>query len=177
VTGSQTLPDTLIADRHRDLASRRRHAQGRRILLLVLALVPLLALANVFGQRPTSKEVTAPPASMKLYVPDRLRTGLIYEARFHIWAKTELEHAALVLSPEWTEGTTFNTLEPSPVSEMSDNGRLRLELGKIEAGHDFLLFLQLQVNPTNVGRRSTDVALYDGSRRILALHRTVTIFP
>jgi hypothetical protein len=63
------------------------------------------------------------------------------------------------------------------VNETSQDGQLRLELGKIDAGRSFLLFLQLQVNPTNVGRRSTDVALYDGSTRILTVHRTVTIFP
>jgi hypothetical protein len=172
-----TLPDTLTAERHRDLAGRNRHARARRILLLVVALVPLLALLNFFGQRPGSKIVASPSASLKLYVPDRLRSGLIYEARFHIRAAEQLDHAALVLSPGWLEGTTLNTIEPSPANETSQDGRLRLELGKIDAGRSFLLFLQLQVNPTNVGRRSTDVALYDGSTRILTVHRTVTIFP
>jgi hypothetical protein len=33
------------------------------------------------------------------------------------------------------------------------------------------------VNPTNVGRRSADVALYDGDTRLLAVHRTITVYP
>lgn len=172
-----TLPDTLTPERHRDLAGRNRHARSRRLLLLVLTLVPLFALLNFFGQRPGSKTVASRPASLELYVPDRLRSGLIYEARFHIRANVTLTHAALVLSPGWSEGTTMNTIEPSPVSETSEDGQLRFELGKIDAGHSYLLFLQLQVNPTNVGRRSTDVALYDGSARLVTVHRTVTVFP
>ena len=172
-----TLPDTLSAERHRDLGNRDRHARIRRSLLVLLAVVPALALLNFFGQRPASKTVTTPAARLKLYVPDRVRSGLIYEARFHIWAKTQLDDAAIVLSPGWTEGTTVNTLEPSPTDETSVDGRVRFDLGKVEAGHSFLFFLQLQVNPTNVGRRSTDVYLYDGPRKLLTVHRTVTIFP
>jgi hypothetical protein len=37
--------------------------------------------------------------------------------------------------------------------------------------------MQLQVNPTNVGRRSQDVALYDGGRLLTRIDRTITIFP
>ena len=37
--------------------------------------------------------------------------------------------------------------------------------------------MQFQVNPTNVGRRSADVGLYDGEAQIASVDRTVTIFP
>jgi hypothetical protein len=37
--------------------------------------------------------------------------------------------------------------------------------------------MQFQVNPTNVGRRSQDVALYDGTQLITTIHRQVTVFP
>jgi len=71
----------------------------------------------------------------------------------------------------------INTIEPSPTSETSDNGRLELELGPIKAGDSFVLFMQFQVNPTNVGRRSQDVDLYDGNRHIATIDRTITVFP
>jgi hypothetical protein len=171
------LPDTLVAERHRDLAGRRGQPWRRRAIVALVAAIPLLAVLNVFGQRPVTKTAASPAASLELYVPERLRSGLIYEARFHVRATQTLQHAAIVLSPGWTEGTTVNTIEPSPESETSADGNLRFDLGKIDAGRSYLLFIQLQVNPTNVGRRSTDVALYDGSTRILTIHRTVTIFP
>jgi hypothetical protein len=33
------------------------------------------------------------------------------------------------------------------------------------------------VNPTEIGRRSQDVELHDGERRLIHIDRTVTIFP
>ena len=59
-------------------------------------------------------------------------------------------NAVLKLDPGWAEGMSINEIEPSPVNEASDNGRLSLELGHIPAGKSFLLFMQFQVNPTNV---------------------------
>jgi hypothetical protein len=52
-----------------------------------------------------------------------------------------------------------------------------LELGHIRKGASYILFIQLQVNPTNVGRRSQGVALYDGARLLSTIDRTITIFP
>jgi hypothetical protein len=37
--------------------------------------------------------------------------------------------------------------------------------------------MQLQVNPTNVGHRSQDVALFDGTTFLTKIDRTVTVFP
>jgi hypothetical protein len=37
--------------------------------------------------------------------------------------------------------------------------------------------MQLQVNPTNVGKRSHDVRLYDGDELLASLDRTQFVFP
>ena len=37
-----------------------------------------------------------------------------------------------------------------------------LDLGHVPAGQRHILFMQFQVNPTNVGRRPQSVRLYDG---------------
>jgi hypothetical protein len=71
----------------------------------------------------------------------------------------------------------INTIEPSPVGEASENGRLSLDLGHIPAGKSLLLFMAFQVNPTNVGRRDADVELDDGDQRILTVDRTISIWP
>ena len=72
----------------------------------------------------------------------------------------------------------INTIEPSPANETSDNGRLSFELGHIPAGQSHVLFMQFQVDPTNValGREQT-VELKDGETRLLAFKRHLTIFP
>jgi len=171
------VPDTIVLERDRDLEGRRNDIWVRRGLMALVAVVPIVALFNVFGQRPDSHTLVAPAASLKVYAPSHLRGGLIYQARFHVTARQELKDATLVLGSGWLEGMSVNTIEPSPVSEASDNGRLSLELGHIPRGQSYILFMQFQVNPTNVGRRTQTVELDDGDTKVLSFDRTVTIFP
>ena len=149
----------------------------RRVLCGLLAVFLVLGLANVFGQRPATSTAAGPGVELKVYSPSRVRGGLVFESRFHITATREIRDATLVLDPGWLEGMTLNTVEPSPIGESSRDGRLALQLGHIPAGGEHLLFLQFNVNPTNVGRRAADVDLYDGDRRLLHVDRTITIWP
>jgi len=149
----------------------------RRGLFALLPLLALLGLLNFFGQHPQTTTVSGNGASLKLYAPSRVRSGLLYEARFHLTARRDLKQATLVLSPGWLESMTLNTIEPSPVNEASDNGRLSLDLGHIPAGSSHLLFMQFQTNPTNVGHRDASLTLKDGDQTLLHLHRTITVFP
>lgn len=170
-------PDTILLKRHRDLDGRKNEIWVRRGLFSLLCVVPVLALLNLFGQRPSASSASAGPAQLNVYAPPRVRGGLLYEARFRVTARQDLRKAILVLGSGWSEGMTMNTVEPAPVSETSADGRLSLELGPIAAGRSYVLFIQLQVNPTNVGHRSQPVELYDGKRKLLELHRTITVFP
>jgi hypothetical protein len=170
-------PDTLTLERHRDMKGRAWWIQVRRILLALLVAVLVLGLLNVFGQRPHSSTSSTPRASLKVYAPVHARSGLAYAARFHITAHDEIKDAFLVLDPGWAEGYTVNGLAPQPLTEASRNGRLAYGFGHIPAGQSLIFFMSLQVNPTNVGRRSQDVELDDGETPILTIHRTVTIFP
>src|SRR5204863_2159908 len=141
------------------------------IVIGLLTAVSILGLLNVFGQRPNTTTASAPAATLKLYAPEHLRGGLLWSARFHIYANEELKAATLVLDPGWAEGMSINTIEPSPVGEASRNGRLAFELGHIPKGQSFILFMQFQVNATNVAwRRAQNVELDDGAKQILVLH-------
>lgn len=171
------VPDTLLLKRDRDFEGRGADAWVRRALFGLVVAIPVVALFNVFGQRPETRSLVAPEASLDVYAPARLRGGLLYEARFHITARRDLKKATLVLGAGWLEGMTVNTIEPSPVNEASDNGRLSLELGHIPAGESYILFMQFQVNPTNVGRRTRSVELRDGETRIASDESTVTVLP
>ena len=171
------VPDTLVLKRDRDLDGREWEIWVRRALMALVVAVPVIALFNVFGQRPQSRTLVAPQASLKVYAPSHLRGGLLYEARFHVTARQELKKATLVLGSGWLEGMTVNTIEPSPVNEASNNGRLSLELGHIPQGESYVLYVQFQVNPTNVGRRTQSVELLDGQTSLASFKRTVTVFP
>ena len=171
------IPDTIVLKRDRDLAGRGWELWLRRGLFALLPVLVVLALVNLFGQRPGSATASSGAAKLKLYAPARVRSGVLFEARFHVTARRDLEKATLVLNPGWAEGMTINTIEPAPVNEASRHGWLSLELGHIPAGQSYLLFIQFQVNPINVGHRKQTVELYDGDTRLLRLGRTITIFP
>jgi len=171
------VPDTIILRRDRDLGPRRNDIWVRRALFALVCVVPLLALLNLFGQRPDTSTGTAAAARLSVSAPSRVRGGLLYQARFTITATKSLTQAALVLDSGWLDGLTINTIEPSPASETSRNGKLALDLGPISAGKAYLLVVDFQVNPTSVGRQDQSLTLYDGSRALITIHRTLTIFP
>lgn len=173
------VPDGLVLKRHRDLEGMYRSGIWvRRASIALIAVCAALGLANVFGQRPSTVRADVGAATISLHAPTAVRGGLLFEARFHITAKRELKNAILKLDPGWAEGMSMNTIEPSPVDETSDTGRLSFGLGRIAAGHSFILFLQFQVNPTNVAwHRPQNVELVDGNQVIARIHRTITVFP
>jgi hypothetical protein len=171
------IPDTIVLKRDRDLAKRSKELWVRRTLLGLLTAFLILALLNVFGQRSTTSSTTAPAATLAIHSPTALRSGLVFETRLRIFATQEIKDAILVLSPEWIEGITFNTIEPGPIGEASRNGRLSFDLGHIPQGQEYSLYLQMQVNPTTFGGRTQETQLFDGQTLLLTSSRDVTIFP
>jgi hypothetical protein len=170
-------PDGLTLRTNRDLVGLENRPWTRRVLLCVLCVPILLGLLNVFGQRPSTTKSAVQAASLTIYAPKRVRGGLYYEARFHIQAHDELKDARLVLGSNWIEGITINTIEPSPVGAASRNGDLSYDLGHIPAGESYVLYVQEQVNPTNVGRRTQTTELWDGDTHLLTIDRPLTVWP
>ena len=169
-------PDYIDRARHRELSGRTRARWGRRAVLVVLLAFVVAGLANVFGQRATTSVAQGPDVRLQVRAPERLRGGLLYQARFQVRAATAIAKPTIVLERGWLEGMTINTIEPQPVQESSDGRRLVLQLQPLRPGHVDILYMQFQVNPTTVGRRSQQVRLTDGSRTLLVVHRTVTVF-
>jgi hypothetical protein len=172
-------PDGLTLIENRDQRGRRRRLLwSRRIAVALFGLIPVLALLNFFGQRPeTSSAAARPIAKLQVRAPSNARSGLVYAARFTVDAFADVKKATLVLDPGWAEQYTVNGVVPQPLSEGSANGKLVFVLGHIPRGRRYTLFLSLQVNPTNVGHRSQRVWLYDGSKRLLVVNRTITVWP
>lgn len=167
----------LTAERNRDLHGRARHPAYRRLLLCLVAAIPVLALLNVFGQRPTVTLAQAPAADLKVTAPARLRSGLIFQVRVEVAAHRDISLPQLTFSQGWWESMSENSMSPNPTDENSSNGRVTLTYGKLAAAHTLTVWLYFQVNPTNVGKRSEDVELNDGSHPITSVHRSLTVFP
>jgi hypothetical protein len=173
------IPDTLVLRRHRDLEGMGRWGIWlRRGVLAAIALVSILGLLDVFGQRPTTSRAETAAAIVSVYAPSAIRGGDFMEARIHVTARQELHNARLLLDPGWAEGLSMNTIQPTPVSESSVDGRIAFELGRIPARSSYILFLQFQVNPTNVAwHRPQNVELLDGTTPIATIRHSLTVFP
>ena len=172
------VPDRLTLKRNRDLAGISNVPWSRRGILSLILVFLVLGLVNVFGQRPGTSSATAAKAKLEVYAPAHLRGGLLFSARFHVYAKQDVKNAILILDSGWLESMAVNTIEPSPVGEASADGRLTLQLGHIPKGASHILFMQFQVNPTNVAwRRSAGVELADGSTPLLHVRHHFTIYP
>jgi hypothetical protein len=171
------IPDGIVLKRHRDLAGRRRHPFVRRGLLVLVGVVAALGLLNIFGQRPSTSRAATSAAVLSVYSPPSVRGGLLYTSRFHVTARKDIGKALLVLAPGWFEGMQVNSTVPQPVSQASADGRVVFDLGHIAAGKSSIVWVQFQVNPTNVGHRSQDVTLTDGDNVLLRVHRTITVLP
>ena len=169
-------PEFLTLKKNRDRSERVELAL-RRGFFGLLTIVIVAALLNLFGQRPTNTLAAASAADLKVFAPAAVRGGLYYEGRITVEAKSELEKTTLVFDSGWTEQMQINTIEPSPVGEASRDGKLTLDFGHLGAGRRLVVWLQFQVNPTNVGRRSQDVALYDDTTLLATANRKVTVFP
>ena len=172
------IPDGIILKRHRDLHGLRKAPWPRRVILGLICAFAILALANVFGQRPATTVAGSDEASLKLYAPTHLRGGLLFSARFHVTAHRDVKDAMLVLDQGWAEGMAINTIEPSPVGEASRDGKLSLDLGHIPAGSSYVLYMQFQANATNLAwRRPAGVTLLDGGQELVHIDRMITIYP
>ena len=173
------VPDELTLKRHRDLDGISPYAIWvRRLVIALITAICIAGLANVFGQRPKSVSADVPAAKISVYAPSAMRGGDFMEARFHITAKRDIKKAILKLDSGWLEGMSMNTIEPSPIGQASDNGKLVFTLGHIPAGQSFLLFTQFQVNPTNLAwNRPQNVELDDGNQVLATVHHSITVFP
>jgi hypothetical protein len=169
-------PAFLTLARNRD-SPNRIELIARRTLFVLLTAVAVAALLGVFGQTQRASSASTAVADLEVTAPLNLRGGLFYQGRFTVRATAAIENATLVLDRGWLESMHINTIEPAPTEEASREGRLALSFGELAAGESLVLYMQFQVNPTNVGRRSQNVGLYDGDTALVSVDRTVTIFP
>lgn len=171
------LPDGITLERNRDLGGRSWAPWVRRLLLGCLAVLPLLALLGVFGQRPSTSSAASPAASLSVTAPTRMRGGLIFQVKVKVVARRQIAHLQIAFDAGWWESMSVNSIEPNPDSESSHNGQVVLSYGKLPAGQRLIAWIHFQVNPTNVGKRREDVAIEDGSQSLVHIHRSATIFP
>lgn len=166
-----------MLERNRDPPGRSHRHYYRRALLCLIAVLPVLALLGVFGQRPSTTISKAQAATLSVTAPERLRSGLIFQVRVEVLAHRNIHELQIVFDKGWWESMSVNSIEPEPSSAASQNGEVVLSYGALQAGRSLTAWIYFQVNPTNVGKRREDVEITDGSTPLTHLHRSLTIFP
>ena len=172
-----SVPDGIDLRRHRDLAGRTNLPWLRRLLLCVIAVLPVLALLNVFGQHPTTTSTVTAAAEVNVTAPSRLRSGLIFQVRVQVRAKRDIKELELVFDRGWWESMSVNSSVPEATQESSSDGRVVMDYGPLGAGHTLVGWIYFQVNPTNVGKRQEDLDVKDGGTELAHINRSLTIFP
>jgi hypothetical protein len=150
----------------------------RRGVLMLLAVAVVAALANTFGQRPSTSQADSPLAGLSVTAPADVRGGLIFQVRVQIEAHQRMAAPALVFSPGWFESMTTNAIAPQPANQTSRNGDVEFQLPPIAAHRLATYWFYFQVNPTNVGwQRPETLELLNARVPVASIHRTITIYP
>lgn len=146
--------------RTRDLRGRRHHPWVRRLLLLAMTALLIVALTGRFGQ--TERVLGSPPhphAEIELRVPTALRGGLMWRASITVTARRRIVDPELILASGYVAGMQLNTIAPAASEEGSRGQSLVLTYPTLETGEKLTVHLQLQVNPTTSGRQDLSVSL------------------
>jgi hypothetical protein len=149
----------------------------RRTVMTVFAAVVVVALSGAIGQPQKGSTAQSAVATLHVSAPERVRGGLFFQARVDVRATRPIAAPRLILTDGWLEGMQVNSIEPAAESESSRDGRLELSYPKVAAGERMRIYLQFEVNPTNVGHRSQDLELDDGTTRLARVERSITVLP
>ena len=176
VSEASRPPDGISLEAHRDHDHPVERA-ARWVFFAAVAALAAAALADVFGQRPSTATADAPAATLRVKAPTALRGGLVFQARFEVAAHHRIRRPTLVLGAGWFENMSFNTILPEPVRTTSEGEDVLLEFSALLPGRTLTVYIPFQINPTTVGRREQDVVLRDGRRPIATIDRSLTVYP
>src|SRR3954447_19509822 len=171
------LPQGIDLPRHRDFEGKAVGQWLRHGFLLLLTIFVIAALLNAFGAHPQTEEAGAAAGTLKVTAPERVRGGLLYQARLEIHANGAIGAPTLVFDKGWIEETTLNTMEPEPAETTSDRGRLKIRYPPLEPGRSLTVYIALQANPNDIGSHDQGLALYDADEEIASVDRTQVNFP
>ena len=161
----------------RDLRGRHTHPWIRRCMLALLAVGVLIAATGAIGQPTKTLVADGAGARLQVEVPGVLRGGLMWRARIAVRAELAIKHPRLILGPGFVHGMQLNTIEPAPESEAGRGPRVVLSYPELQSGDELVVYLQLQVNPTTVGKQDMSVELDDATELVARVAHTTRVLP
>ncbi|MBO9533155.1 MAG: hypothetical protein J7513_09305 [Solirubrobacteraceae bacterium] len=167
----------LDLERTKDLAGRSWQPWIRRAALTAMLAVVAAGLAGVFGQVEHTSRAANTSAAAEVRVPQSLRGGLYWPAHIRIQARERIVAPVVVLGSGFIDGMQLNSLTPTPTSESTRDGHLVYAYPTLDAGDVLDVRLQLQVNPTTVGREDLSVRVEGDGLDPITIPRSVRVMP
>ena len=173
-------PIGLSLPRHRDLEGRlwRWSERFRLAATAVLVAFIVLALLNVFGQRPSTTSTTSSGVTLRVQTPSAARGGLIFQTRVDVTADRAIARPVITLNGGWLDGMTLNSVQPGPASQTSGQGGATFQYAPLRAGQTLTVWFEWSTNPTLVDwRRPRTVTVSDGGTQLVSQTSTMTVYP
>lgn len=172
---SASLPDGI---EERDVAEKRGIRRRESAFALgALTLVVVASLFGVFGRPDSARTAASERAELEVFGPSLIRNGEFFEMRFRVRAGEELSNAVIGIDEGVWEDITVNTIIPGPLEETHRDGQFRFTLGEVAAETEFLMKIDLQINPDFVGENVGQIALFDGDEQITSLEYELGVLP
>lgn len=168
-------PPDGITDEHLARPGPWRRATSVVPLVLLSALM-LFALFG-FAGRETTLSATANGTTATWHAPERIRNGEMMEMRLRVTSEAALGDLTVEIPSALWEDTTINTLMPAAASETSEDGVYRFAFGPLEAGTEFAMKADAQLNPDIFGPNSGTIRILDGDEELVTLPVTIEVLP
>jgi hypothetical protein len=169
-----TLPDG-IRDEYVQLSGRlRRHANPIGVVLLGLVLMG--AVLGVAG-REVTRSATGGGAELRWEAPEVIRNGEFFEMRVFVTSADRIGDLGVGIPAALWKDITINTMFPAATEELSEDGELRFMFGALDAGVDFHLKVDAQINPDIIGSNEGTIRLYDADDELLELPVKLEVRP
>jgi len=168
------FPDGIDERNANPVAGWRRHASP--LGLVAFGLVVARALFGVRGHERTWA-ASGGGVDLEVHAPEVIRNGEFFELRVRVTADDALDELVIGVDESLWEDVTVNTLIPAAADEVSADGEVRFTFAELPAGTDFLLKVDLQVNPDIIAGNDGAITVYDGNERLTSADLTITVLP
>ncbi|HEX7225213.1 MAG TPA: hypothetical protein VF367_06515 [Candidatus Limnocylindria bacterium] len=171
---SHPFPDGIDDRNVSPVAGWQRHASP--LGLIVFGVVVVLALVGVLGHERTWA-ASGGGVDLEVHAPEVIRNGEFFELRVRVRADDAVDELVIGVDESLWEDVTVNTMIPAASDEVSEDGEVRFTFAELSAGTEFLLKIDLQVNPDIIAGNDGAITVYDGDERLTAADLTITVLP
>ena len=155
----------LFSDIERDSGSGLVGVNGRRLVMLVFTVISAVGLLGLIGQRTSDSIASTPSVRMRLSAPEGVRGGLFFQSRARD-PRADADRASAARARQRLDRGHAGQLDRAGRRERdrAATASVVLSYGALEAGDVLRVWLQFEVDPTSVGKRSYTIELDDEDR-------------